>query len=307
MKDAWRDRGYEEQWSDTPRVHHADPFIGPTNAQVEYNVLIHTSDPVGKTPPSSAIYTKHEMSIRIAEHTVSVLRTAKLDTTKRRNRSVLSSGTLQLMRFGDIHESGITPSFYNHSSGTRAYDPLMVRTAGDIALVPNATATAIFKCPIPRCRQTFSLTATLLDLFLHLEDPVHWMHVDRHGLRCMFDCGGGFINETCLYRHILERRSPPTPGLTGGSNACPPLASGIITNGYLPWNNLNLASVHWSENHATAPHRSGVRTHSCRSCKAVFASQDMLVAHFYPLAGSKDGCLCTWRAFRLQTDFYSIA
>lgn len=47
------------------------------------------------------------------------------------------------------------------------------------------------------------------------------------------------------------------------------------------WDDVNLALPHWIRYHATYEYRAGVRENSCFTCKATFATKDMLIAHFH--------------------------
>jgi hypothetical protein len=58
----------------------------------------------------------------------------------------------------------------------------------------------------------------------HLEDPIHWAYFDKHGVLCEFGCGRGVANESCLYRHIHQRRDVLIPKKTGSRTVCPPLS-----------------------------------------------------------------------------------
>jgi hypothetical protein len=102
------------------------------------------------------------------------------------------------------------PTSFQPNNITSTYQKSMSdRTATDIVATPSldivnrrtffkqrhaisAGEIAFFVCPVPGCKRDFGPAAQLVDLYSHLDEPVHWDYFDTHGVQCVTRCGRGY-------------------------------------------------------------------------------------------------------------------
>ncbi|KAH0282938.1 hypothetical protein M436DRAFT_61846 [Aureobasidium namibiae CBS 147.97] len=274
-----------------------------------YDVLMHTPDPAEDTrgmqlPPTatakefatlvskrarlSSVPTVYDSSVY--SETPHAFAAVIRDIDEHDERFVFpgaSQMTVKCHHMQAFNDHGMKPTFVNTKTREKFDNYLLDRTAADVAAAAKGDvppgATVLFKCPVPGCKRGFGPSTLVSEFYNHLEDPVHWVYYDDHGIQCGFGCGRGFANATCLSRHISERRCMATGDKKGDAIVCPnpPVGGFAVECLSQAWDKLDLALSHWMRYHTNQLYRDGVTENSCFVCEATFAIEDMLVAHFH--------------------------